>query len=55
MRNIQLAGMSYEQASRHGLKLVQKAAETHNWFTVLDDLVELREIMQRKLVDGSAD
>lgn len=39
-------GMSYEQASKEGLRLVQKAAETGNWFEIIEPLQDLRSIME---------
>lgn len=39
-------GLSYEAASRRGLALVRQAARTENWFAVLDELVELRQVMR---------
>jgi hypothetical protein len=41
--------MSYEQASREGERLVKRAAETGNWFAIIDRLATLREIMQRQM------
>lgn len=41
-------GMSYEQASREAMKLLNKAVETGNWFETVDRLIILREIMQRE-------
>lgn len=38
--------MSYEQASKEGLRLVQKAAETGNWFEIIEPLQDLRSIME---------
>lgn len=39
-------GMSYEQASREGLRLIENAAKTGNWHEALDKLIELRQIMR---------
>ncbi len=41
-------GMSYEQASREGAKLVSVAHESGNWWAVIEPLTALREIMQRR-------
>jgi hypothetical protein len=38
-------GLSYEQASREGLRLVRQAAETGAWHKILEPLTALREIM----------
>ena len=38
-------GMSYEQASREGQKLVIEAAHSGNWHSIVDDLVELKRLM----------
>lgn len=40
------AGMSYEQASKAGLALVKKAAESGNWFAIIERLTALRTIMK---------
>lgn len=40
-------GMSYEQASREGARLVAKAHETGNWWAIIEPLTELRLIMKR--------
>lgn len=38
-------GLSYEQASREGLRLTLEAGKRQNWCSYLDALVQLREIM----------
>jgi hypothetical protein len=50
MTFIEYAGMSYEQASREGARLIAKAHENENWFAIIDRLVELRAIMKRHLL-----
>lgn len=42
-------GMSYEQASRLGLVLVKRAAETECWWPLVDDLAAIRTQMQREM------
>ncbi len=44
--NPPLSGMSYEQASREGERLLKQALETGNWHRIVDDLVQLRELMK---------
>lgn len=53
--NPRYTGLSYEQASREGLRLVRGAAETQNWWVIVDDLVELRKmgIVARQLLDAA--
>jgi hypothetical protein len=46
---IRYAGMSYEQASREAERLLKRAATNGNWHSIVDDLVFLRELMQREL------
>lgn len=40
-----IMGLSYEQASRKALELVEKAAKTGNWFAIVDTLAELKHYM----------
>ena len=49
LNDIRLSGMSREQASREGLRLLNRAAKTGNWHAILGDLIELRAIMRRQL------
>jgi hypothetical protein len=42
----QFAGMSYEAASRKGLEITRKAAETEAWCDAIEPLIELRDIMR---------
>lgn len=51
---VEYRGMSYEQASREGLRLVQKAANDGNWFVILDRLQRLKAIMDRDFKRASA-
>lgn len=46
-RYYEYLGMSYEQASREGERLVKLAAKTGNWFSIIGRLAALREIMAR--------
>ena len=39
-------GMSYEDASRKGLEIVQRASQRQDWCRHLDALIELREVMR---------
>ena len=41
------AGMDYEQASREAMRLVNLTAEAQNWFSLADDLQELKLIAER--------
>lgn len=41
-------GMSYEQASCEGSRLIATAHERGNWFQIVDRLAELREIIKRQ-------
>lgn len=41
-------GMSYEQASREGLRLIQGAAQSASWLTLPEKLIALRSIMLRE-------
>lgn len=38
-------GMSYEQASREGERLIKEAAATGHWHSIVDDLVDLKRLM----------
>lgn len=40
-----IQGMSYEQASREGERLIKEAASTGHWHSIVDDLVELKRLM----------
>lgn len=40
------AGLSYEQASREGARLVTEAGKSGNWFAIIERLVELRRLMR---------
>lgn len=42
-------GLAYDAASRIGFRLVEQAAKTGNWFTIIDRLVALRQIMNTHL------
>lgn len=42
--NPKYMGFSYEQASREGLKLLERGLQG-NWHAVVDDLVQLRDLM----------
>lgn len=44
------SGWSYEQASREGTRLVQKAVHDNSWFTIVDRLAELRRIMDAQFM-----
>ncbi len=46
MNHIEYGGMSYRQASLEGERLVKKAAETGNWFSIIGQLQELMFIMK---------
>lgn len=39
-------GMSYEQASREGARLVKQADRTGDWFSLIEPLLELRSVMR---------
>lgn len=39
------SGYAYDTASREGLKLVKQAAKDQCWFSILDRLIALRQIM----------
>lgn len=41
-------GMSYEQASREGARLIKQSHETGNWFCIVERLACLKEIMERQ-------
>ncbi|MDW9772727.1 hypothetical protein GOA89_13145 [Sinorhizobium meliloti] len=49
--NPKLRGMSYEQASREGERLIAKVHKEGNWHAIVDDLVYLRDLM--KILAGS--
>lgn len=40
-------GMSYEQASREGARLVAQANFTGNWHSIVDKLTHLRALMRQ--------
>lgn len=46
----QYMGMSYEMASREGLKLIQEAASSGRWFSLPEKLTCLREAMDRERI-----
>lgn len=43
--NPRYSGLSYEQASREGERLLAKGLEG-NWHAIVDDLVQLRDLMR---------
>jgi hypothetical protein len=43
------AGMSYSSASKEGLRLLHRAAETGSWLDIPERLIALREIMQGQM------
>ena len=44
-------GMSYEQASREGARLIEYAAQSGEWFALPEKLAELRAIMRQRPSD----
>lgn len=46
MPELKYRGMSYEQASREGERLLQEALKTGRWFDLPELLMQLRAIMQ---------
>ncbi len=48
-----LRGMSYEQASREGERLISKTHKDGNWHAIVDDLVCLRDLMKLLAGGGS--
>lgn len=46
-------GMSYQNASREGSRLIEEATETGRWFALPEKLKQLREIMMRNIERGT--
>ena len=40
-------GMGYEQASREGARLIERAHRTGEWHSIVEKLLQLRTIMHR--------